>query len=61
MVMNMADNRLRNLYFHHMLKHVGNNFLYFDYDVKNKTSELVKEDTNVNKVRVERKFTEIDS
>ena len=56
----MADNHLRNLYFHHLLKHGGNNFPYFDYDAKNKTSELIKADANVKKARLARNLTEID-
>ena len=29
-VMKMADNRLRNVFFHHQLKHGGTSFPYFD-------------------------------
>ena len=36
LVLKMVDNHLHNLYFHHILNHGGNNFPYFDYDVKNK-------------------------
>ena len=61
MVLKMDDNHLRNLYCHHMLKHGGNNFPYFDYNVKNKTSELIKADANVKQANVARKLTEIDS
>ena len=50
-----------NLYFHNKLKRGGNNFTYFDYDVKNKISILIKADTNVEKARVARKLTETDS
>ena len=52
LVMKMAYNHLRKLYFHHMLKHGGNNFPYFDYDVEDTTSELIKEDANIKKSRV---------
>ena len=61
MVLKMADNHLQNLDCHHMLKHGGNNFPYFYYDVKNKRSDLIKADANVKKARVARKLTEIDS
>ena len=40
-----------------MLKHGGNNFPYFYYDVKNKRSDLIKADANVKKARVARKLT----
>ena len=57
--MNMADNHMFNLYFHNKLKRGGNNFTYFDYDVKNKISILIKADTNVEKVRVARKLKKL--
>ena len=60
LVLNMADNHLRNLYCHHMLNHGGNNFRYFDYDVK-KNIGTHQGDANVKKARVARKLTEIDS
>ena len=44
-----------------MLKHGGNNFPYFDYEVKNKRSQFIKADANVKKARVARKLAEIDS
>ena len=60
LVMKMADNHLRNFYCHHMLQHGGDNFPYFDYDIKNKTSEIIKADANVKKSRAASKLTEID-
>ena len=45
--MKMADNHLRNLYFHRQINNGRTIFPYFDYDVKNKTSELIKADDNV--------------
>ena len=32
LVLKMADNHLRNVCCHHMLKHAGNNFPYFDHE-----------------------------
>ena len=32
LLLKMADNHLRNVCCHHMLKHAGNNFPYFDYE-----------------------------
>ena len=57
LVLKMADNHMHNVYCHHMIKHGGNNFSYFDYDVTNKRSELIKADANVKKARVEMKLT----
>ena len=51
LVLRMADNHLRNLYCHHILKHVGNNFPYFDYYEKNLRSDLVKTYAGVRKAR----------
>ena len=59
--MKMADNHLKIVYCHHQLKDGGNSFPYFDYDAKNRTSELIKAGANVKKTRVARKLTEIDS
>ena len=61
MVMKMADNHLRNVYCHHQLKHGGSSLPYFDYDAKNRISDLIQADTNVKKARVARKHTKIDS
>ena len=58
--MKMVNNHPRNVYCHHQIKHGGTSFPYFDYNVKNKTSELIKADANVDK-RVARKLIEIDS
>ena len=59
--MNMEDNHLRNVYFHHQQKHGGTSFPYFQYDAKNRTSELINTDVYVKKARVSRKPTYIDS
>ena len=59
--MKMADNHLKIVYCHYQLKHGGTSFPYFEYNVKNRTSELIKADNNVKKSWVARKLTEIDS
>ena len=61
LVMNMADNHLRNFYCHNQLKHGGSSFPYFDYNAKNRTSDLIQADANVKKARVDMKLTEIGS
>ena len=59
--MKMADDDPRNDYYHHQIKHGGTSSPYLDYNIKNKTSEIIKAYANVKKVRVARKLTEIDS
>ena len=48
-VIKMADNHLRNVYCHHQLKNGGTSFPYLDYHAKNRTSELIKADSNAKK------------
>ena len=48
-VLKMADNHLRILYSHHILKHVGNHYPYFDYDENNRRSNWIKADDSVSK------------
>ena len=60
LVSKMSDNHLRNVYFHHMLKHWGNNLPYFDYDKKNRRLDRIKNNTNVRKSGVARHLTVIN-
>ena len=57
----MSENHLRNIHCNHILKHAGNNFLYFDYDHKNKRSYCIKSDKNARKAGSERQLTKIKS
>ena len=59
--MKMADNHLRNVYWHHQLKHGGAIFPYFDYHAKNKASDLIQADAKVKKARLARNLTDIES
>ena len=59
-VMKMADNHLRMIFCHHQQKHDGIIFPYFDYDKKNKASDLIQTHTKVKKSRVARNLTDID-
>ena len=61
LVMKMADNHLRNAFFHHQQKYGGTIFPYFNYHKKNKASDLIQAHAKVKKVRVARKLTDIDS
>ena len=61
LVLNIADNQLRNLYCHHILKHGGNNFPYFDYDEKNRRSDRIKADENAKRLGNARNLTDIKS
>ena len=60
LILKMADNHLRNLHCHHIRLHEGNNYPYFDYDIKNQRSDCIKAEANVRKARVERQLTEIN-
>ena len=59
--MNMDDNHLRIVFCHHQQKHDGRIFPYFDYDKKNKASDLIQTHAKVKNSRVARNLTEIDS
>ena len=61
LLLKMADNHLRNLHCHHIRLHEGNNYPYFDYDIKNQRSDFIKADANVRKSKVERQLIEINS
>ena len=50
----MADKHLRNLYSHHILKHIGNNYPYLNYDENNWRSDWIKSDDSVRKESHER-------
>ena len=56
----MADNQLRHLYCHHIIKHGGNNYPYFDYDKKNQRSDRIKADAILRKAGVASQLTEIN-
>ena len=47
--MKMVDKHFRIVYNHHILKHGGNVFPYFDYEQKNYTSDCIKIFSNTKK------------
>ena len=59
--MKMADNHLRIVFNHHQQNHDGRIFPYFDYDKKNKASDLIQENAKVKKARVARNLTYINA
>ena len=61
LVLKMVYNNLCNLYSHHILKHGGNNYPYFDYDENNRRSERIKADASLSKWSHGRQLTGINS
>ena len=59
--MKMADNHLRMVFNHHQQKHDGRISPYFDYDKKNKASDLIQANAKVKKARVARNLQYIDA
>ena len=58
--MNMADNHLRMVFNHHQLKHDGRILPYFDFGGK-RVSDVIQENSNVKKARVERELQDINA
>ena len=61
LVLNMADNHLRNVYSYNILKHGGNHYTYFNYDENNWRSDWIKSCASVRKDRHAKQLTEISS
>ena len=61
LVLIMAENHLRNLYYHGIFKHGGNHYPYFSYNEKNRRSYQIKADASVRKERHGSQLTEINS
>ena len=59
--MKMADNHLRNMFTHHLAKHDGTIFPYFDFYQKKRVSDVILQNSNIKKARVARDLEDINA